>query len=95
MSDQDDREKPGGGTGGEQQPILTNRQGHPVYDNQNTRTVGDRESATKTFKSAWSDISHSATRTTAGASPKVWAATSENSRRTAPRRVSEVVLVKE
>ncbi|MDQ1523060.1 MAG: catalase [Pyrinomonadaceae bacterium] len=24
------------------QPVLTNRQGHPVYDNQNTRTVGER-----------------------------------------------------
>src|SRR5680860_1924661 len=23
-------------------PILTTRQGHPVYDNQNSRTVGDR-----------------------------------------------------
>jgi catalase len=26
----------------EAQPQLTNRQGHPVYDNQNTRTVGER-----------------------------------------------------
>ena len=26
----------------DQQPILTTRQGHPVYDNQNNRTVGDR-----------------------------------------------------
>ena len=25
-----------------EQPVLTNRQGHPVYDNQNSRTVGDR-----------------------------------------------------
>lgn len=25
-----------------EQPVLTNRQGHPVYDNQNTRTVGER-----------------------------------------------------
>ena len=25
-----------------EQPQLTNRQGHPVYDNQNTRTVGER-----------------------------------------------------
>ncbi len=25
-----------------EQPILTNRQGHPVYDNQNSRTVGSR-----------------------------------------------------
>ena len=30
-------------TGSEkEQPQLTNRQGHPVYDNQNTRTVGER-----------------------------------------------------
>jgi hypothetical protein len=28
--------------GGEARPVLTNRQGHPVYDNQNNRTVGDR-----------------------------------------------------
>ncbi|MBA3246489.1 MAG: catalase [Pyrinomonadaceae bacterium] len=40
MSEQDNKGKPEG-AGGEQ-PILTNRQGHPVYDNQNTRTVGDR-----------------------------------------------------
>jgi catalase len=26
----------------DKQPILTNRQGHPIYDNQNNRTVGDR-----------------------------------------------------
>ncbi|HZH89690.1 MAG TPA: catalase [Pyrinomonadaceae bacterium] len=32
-------EEAGGAT---EQPILTNRQGHPVYDNQNTRTVGER-----------------------------------------------------
>ncbi|HEX8178949.1 MAG TPA: catalase [Pyrinomonadaceae bacterium] len=25
-----------------EQPILTNRQGHPVYDNQNNRTIGER-----------------------------------------------------
>ncbi len=25
-----------------EQSVLTNRQGHPVYDNQNTRTIGDR-----------------------------------------------------
>ena len=25
-----------------ERPVLTNRQGHPVYDNQNNRTVGDR-----------------------------------------------------
>ena len=27
---------------GRRQPVLTNRQGHPVYDNQNNRTVGER-----------------------------------------------------
>jgi catalase len=44
MSDeQKSGEKPAA-TGGEQevQPELTNRQGHPIYDNQNTRTVGER-----------------------------------------------------
>jgi len=25
-----------------ERPVLTNRQGHPVYNNQNNRTVGDR-----------------------------------------------------
>lgn len=40
MSEQDNKGKPEGSNG--EQPILTNRQGHPVYDNQNTRTVGDR-----------------------------------------------------
>ncbi len=28
------------------EPILTNRQGHPIYDNQNQRTVGERGPAT-------------------------------------------------
>jgi catalase len=36
MSEQEMKEN-----GGEQ-PVLTNRQGHPVYDNQNNRTVGER-----------------------------------------------------
>ena len=27
-------------------PVLTDRQGHPVYDNQNQRTVGPRGPAT-------------------------------------------------
>jgi len=27
---------------GNAEEILTNRQGHPIYDNQNTRTVGER-----------------------------------------------------
>ncbi|GCE11338.1 catalase [Tengunoibacter tsumagoiensis] len=30
----------------QEQPILTTRQGHPVYDNQNLRSVGDRGPAT-------------------------------------------------
>src|SRR6476620_8936347 len=30
------------GQGPSQGPLLTTRQGHPVYDNQNNRTVGDR-----------------------------------------------------
>ncbi|HLM03462.1 MAG TPA: catalase [Pyrinomonadaceae bacterium] len=29
-------------SGSGEQPILTNRQGHPIYDNQNNRTIGDR-----------------------------------------------------
>ena len=40
MSDEGKQGKPEGADG--EQPVLTNRQGHPVYDNQNTRTVGDR-----------------------------------------------------
>ncbi len=40
MSDQKNKGNTDGPNG--EQPILTNRQGHPVYDNQNTRTVGDR-----------------------------------------------------
>ncbi|CNG27601.1 catalase [Mycobacterium tuberculosis] len=31
---------------GDDRPVLTNRQGHPVYDNQNQRTVGSRGPAT-------------------------------------------------
>ncbi len=38
----DEANKPGGPDAAGDQPILTNRQGHPVYDNQNNRTVGDR-----------------------------------------------------
>ncbi|HEV2881481.1 MAG TPA: catalase [Pyrinomonadaceae bacterium] len=34
--------KDAGGATAEDQSVLTNRQGHPVYDNQNTRTVGER-----------------------------------------------------
>ena len=35
-----------GKTDGEQ-PILTTRQGHPVYDNQSLRTVGERGPTTR------------------------------------------------
>ncbi len=31
---------------GDERPVLTNRQGHEVYDNQNQRTVGARGPAT-------------------------------------------------
>ena len=37
MTDNQKKDKPGN-----QDKTLTNRQGHPVYDNQNTKTVGDR-----------------------------------------------------
>jgi catalase len=40
MSDEGNERK-GDGPGGDQ-PVLTDRQGHPIYDNQNSRTVGDR-----------------------------------------------------
>ncbi len=39
MSDEANGQKDGSE---EQQPILTNRQGHPISNNQNVRTVGDR-----------------------------------------------------
>jgi catalase len=47
MSDEKKHGQPVGETGegrevAGDQPVLTNRQGHPVYDNQNTRTVGER-----------------------------------------------------
>lgn len=40
------------------QPFLTNRQGHPVYDNQNSRTVGDRGPATLENYQFLEKISH-------------------------------------
>src|SRR4028118_260857 len=43
MSDQEDNKKLSdseAANGGH--PTLTNRQGHPIYDNQNSRTVGNR-----------------------------------------------------
>jgi catalase len=37
MSDETNNENKVGG-----KPVLTNRQGHPIYDNTNNRTVGER-----------------------------------------------------
>ncbi len=42
----------------ESQPVLTNRQGHPVYDNQNQRTVGERGPATLENYQFLEKISH-------------------------------------
>ncbi|GAA4191337.1 catalase [Microbacterium oryzae] len=42
----------------EDRPILTNRQGHPVYDNQNQRTVGARGPATLENYQFLEKISH-------------------------------------
>ncbi|QEW03464.1 catalase [Microbacterium lushaniae] len=42
----------------EERPILTNRQGHSVYDNQNSRTVGDRGPATLENYQFLEKISH-------------------------------------
>ena len=39
-------------------PVLTNRQGHPVYDNQNQRTVGERGPATLENYQFLEKISH-------------------------------------
>ena len=43
---------------GDDRPILTNRQGHPVYDNQNQRTVGARGPATLENYQFLEKISH-------------------------------------
>lgn len=37
---------------GDHRGVLTNRQGHPVYDNQNQRTVGARGPATQELSDA-------------------------------------------
>src|SRR5918997_2424406 len=43
MSDEKNNGKPDeAGRAQEVKPILTNRQGHPIYDNTNNRTVGER-----------------------------------------------------
>lgn len=38
----DEKKTPEGSEKGQGQPTLTNRQGHPIYDNTNNRTVGER-----------------------------------------------------
>ena len=43
---------------GERGPVLTNRQGHPVHDNQNQRTVGARGPATLENYQFLEKISH-------------------------------------
>jgi len=43
---------------GDDRPILTNRQGHQVYDNQNQRTVGARGPATLENYQFLEKISH-------------------------------------
>ncbi|OMQ14756.1 catalase [Modestobacter sp. VKM Ac-2676] len=47
-----------GSKAGDDRPILTNRQGHPVYDNQNQRTVGARGPATLENYQFLEKISH-------------------------------------
>ena len=43
---------------GDDREVLTNRQGHPVYDNQNQRTVGARGPATLENYQFLEKISH-------------------------------------
>jgi catalase len=43
---------------GEDRPVLTNRQGHPVHDNQNQRTIGSRGPATLENYQFLEKISH-------------------------------------
>ncbi|WP_337059810.1 catalase [Kineococcus sp. G2] len=43
---------------GDDRPVLTNRQGHPVYDNQNQRTIGERGPATLENYQFLEKISH-------------------------------------
>ncbi|WP_299536888.1 catalase [uncultured Streptomyces sp.] len=47
-----------GSDAGDDRPVLTNRQGHPVYDNQNQRTVGARGPATLENYQFLEKISH-------------------------------------
>jgi catalase len=46
------------GSNADDRPVLTNRQGHPVYDNQNQRTVGERGPATLENYQFLEKISH-------------------------------------
>jgi hypothetical protein len=46
------------GSANDDRPVLTNRQGHPVYDNQNQRTVGERGPATLENYQFLEKISH-------------------------------------
>src|SRR3954452_24795819 len=47
-----------GSVAGDDRPVLTNRQGHPVFDNQNQRTVGARGPATLENYQFLEKISH-------------------------------------
>ncbi|WP_017604007.1 catalase [Nocardiopsis alkaliphila] len=47
-----------GPASGDEREVLTNRQGHPVYDNQNQRTVGERGPATLENYQFLEKISH-------------------------------------
>jgi catalase len=47
-----------GSTEGDTRPVLTNRQGHPIFDNQNQRTVGARGPATLENYQFLEKISH-------------------------------------
>ena len=53
----DSTDSTGSSDGGER-AVLTNRQGHPVYDNQNSRTVGARGPATLENYQFLEKISH-------------------------------------
>src|SRR4051795_5427729 len=47
-----------GSAAGDERPVLTNRQGHPIFDNQNQRTVGVRGPATLENYQFLEKISH-------------------------------------
>src|SRR5919112_2067947 len=47
-----------GSVEGDERPVLTNRQGHPIFDNQNQRTVGARGPATLENYQFLEKISH-------------------------------------